>query len=140
MNTETVELSLHFHGKLDYLHLATGVSRLICKTIKELPESFVDEVELAVNEACTNAIKHATDADFLSRIDVRFRVYETHLVIEISDHGAGFDIESVPQPDFDQHPERGYGLYIIRTIMDEVQYTRGDGFNTLRMKKNLAKA
>jgi serine/threonine-protein kinase RsbW len=55
------------------------------------------------------------------------------------DHGAGFDLERVPEPDLDEHPEGGYGLYIIRKIMDEVAYS-GDGtVNTLAMKKHFRK-
>jgi len=58
-------------------------------------------------------------------------------VIEVSDQGTGFDFEKAPEPEFDQHPESGYGLYIIRRMMDEVEYTKGDKMNTLTMKKYL---
>ncbi len=137
MSTAPVELTLKFLSNPNYLHLATGVSRLVCGNIKgpNLPESFVDEVELALSEACTNAIRHTTDAS--ATVIVSFRVYETQLVIEVSDQGAGFDFEKVPEPEFDQHPESGYGLYIIRRIMDEVEYTRGCEMNILTMKKYL---
>ena len=137
MSGPSVDLTLQFLRRLDYLHLATGVSRLVCETIKHpsLLGNFGDEVELAVSEACTNAIRHADDADALATVAISFRVYENRLVIEVNDQGAGFDIDEVPLPEFDKHPEGGYGLYIIRTVMDEVHYTRGDRDNTLTMKK-----
>jgi len=139
MNTTAVELTLQFLQNLDYLHLVTGTSRLLCDTIKgkNLPKRFADEVELAVSEACTNAIRHAADADAAAMVVVKFRVTETELVIEVSDPGAGFNFADVPEPEFDRHPESGYGLYIIRKMMDEVQYARGDKMNTLTLKKYL---
>ncbi len=141
MSKASVELTLQFLQNLNYLHLATGASRLVCKTIKEpnLPESFVDEVELSVSEACTNAIRHGAEADASAMVMVRFRVDETQLVIEVHDQGAGFDFGEVPEPEFNRHPESGYGLYIIRRMMDEVQYTRGGEMNTLTMRKYLRK-
>ncbi len=137
MSLPSVELTLQFLQNLNYLHLATGASRLLCETLKEpnLPERFIDEVELAVSEACTNAIRHGA-AHASAMVTVTFRVYKTELVIEVSDQGAGFDFDTVPQPEFDRHPEGGYGIYIIRTMMDQVRYSRGDGINTLTMKKS----
>jgi len=139
MSTAPVELTLKFLSNPNYLHLATGVSRLVCANIKgpNLPESFADEVELALSEACTNAIRHTADASASATVIVSFRVYETQLVIEVSDQGTGFDFDKVPEPEFDQHPESGYGLYIIRRMMDEVEYARGGEMNTLTMKKYL---
>ncbi|HOV86844.1 MAG TPA: ATP-binding protein [Syntrophobacteraceae bacterium] len=139
MSTPWFELTLEFQRKLDYLRLATAVSRLVSEAAarEDLPGSLVDDVELAVSEACTNAIKHSARAGGTARVVLRFRVYEGELVIEVSDRGEGFDIEKVPLPEFDRHPEGGYGLYIIRTVMDEVRYTAAAGVNTLTMKKRL---
>ncbi|MEI6313331.1 MAG: ATP-binding protein [Syntrophus sp. (in: bacteria)] len=139
MKAVSVELTIRFLQNLSYLHLVTGASRLLCETIKELnlSSSLVDEVELAVSEACTNAIRHGADAAESAMVIVSFHMSETQLVIEVSDQGAGFNFEEVPQPAFDQHPEGGYGLYIIQKMMDEVQYKRGSEMNTLTMKKNL---
>jgi serine/threonine-protein kinase RsbW len=141
MSTPAVELTLQFLRKFDYLHLAARMSRLVCEAIREpeLPGNFLDEVELAVSEACTNAIRHTADADADARVIVNFRVDDARLVIEVKDQGTGFDMDEVPLPEFDQHPEGGYGLYIIRTIMDEVQYVRGEDYNTLTMKKYFRK-
>lgn len=139
MSTASVKLTIQFTQNMHYLHLVTGASRLLCETIKasNLPGSFVDDVELAVSEACTNAIRHAVHADASAMVTVSFYVNEAQLIIEISDQGAGFDFDAVSLPDFDQHPEGGYGLYVIRKMMDEVLYTRGVEINTLTMKKDL---
>jgi len=139
MNTVLVDLTIQFLRNMEYLHLVTGTSRVFCETIMEpdIPKNFVDDVELAVSEACTNAIRHTVDADASAMVIVHFRMYETELVVEISDQGSGFEFAEVVEPAFDQHPEGGYGLYIIKSVMDEVHYTRGEEMNTLTMKKYL---
>jgi len=126
MNTVLVDLTIQFLRNMEYLHLVTGTSRVFCETIMEpdIPKNFVDDVELAVSEASAMVIVH-------------FRMYETELVVEISDQGSGFEFAEVVEPAFDQHPEGGYGLYIIKSVMDEVHYTRGEEMNTLTMKKYL---
>jgi serine/threonine-protein kinase RsbW len=141
MSMPTIELTLHFLRKLDYLRLATGISRLICATLPEsdLEKDFVDHLELAVSEACTNAIRHTKDPDAEATVGIRFEVHENQLVVEVKDQGQGFDLEKIPLPDFDKHPEGGYGLFIMRTVMDEVFYTKADEYNTLTMKKYFRK-
>lgn len=136
MSAAPLELKVEFPGSPDYLHLATGAARLFCGAVREpaLPKDFTDEVELVVSEACTNAIRHAARGAS-DTVAVRFRAAASELIIEVVDHGAGFDIEDVPPPDFQEHPEGGYGLYIIRKMMDEVRYIRIENSNTLTMKK-----
>jgi len=137
----TVEVVLQCAQRLDLLRLATEMSRLICTTLSasDLDQDLVDNVELAVSEACTNAMRHSRTGDANARMIVRFELYEDRLVVEVRDQGAGFDLDKVPPPNFREHPDGGYGLYLMRTIMDEVFYTRGSEYNTLTMKKYFRK-
>ncbi len=137
MSIPTIEVALQFVQRLDYLRLAAGISRLICTTLPEveMAEEFVDKIELAVSEACTNAIRHTQDPAAEARVAIRFEVHRDRLVVEVSDQGSGFELDKVPMPDFDRHPESGYGVFLIRTVMDEVFYTRGGEYNTLTMTK-----
>ena len=58
-----------------------------------------------------------------------------HISIELRDWGASFDPESVPLPDFESLPESGFGIYIIKTLM-EIQYKAGRP-NVLTLSKSL---
>lgn len=133
----SAELTLHLPVSLEHLHLATGISRIMCEAVQDpaLPSDFADSVELAVSEACTNAILHAQDPNGTEDLDILFTVTEDSLVVDLTDHGPGFALEEVPEPDFDSHPEGGYGLYIIRSVMDEVRYNKSNTGNTLTMVK-----
>lgn len=137
----TVEVVLQCAQRLDLLHLATEMSRLICTTLSasDLDQDLVDNVELAVSEACTNAMRHSRTGDANATMIVHFELYEDRLVVEVKDQGAGFDLDKVPPPNFKEHPDGGYGLYLMQTIMDEVFYTRGSEYNTLTMKKYFRK-
>ena len=64
-------------------------------------------------------------------------IEENDLCVRVYDHGQGFDIDLVPEPDLDELPERGRGLFLIRTLMDAVSYRRIEGGNVLEMHKRL---
>jgi serine/threonine-protein kinase RsbW len=92
-------------------------------------------VELSISEACTNAIKHARTSAALDNLIVNFEVFKNKLCIVVKDQGPGYDINNIPLPDFDHHPEGGYGIFIIKSMVDEVRYYQEDGFNHLKMTK-----
>ncbi len=131
------EVVLCFPAKLKYLQLATSLCRELCANVHQ-PSAILDlgeDVELCISEACTNAIKHGGRETATAEIAIRFRLYPDKVVIRIADHGQGFDLESIPVPDLNTHPERGYGLYIIQSKMDRVRYVREETENYLEMIK-----
>ena len=109
------------------------------------------KIEIAVDEACSNIVKHAyaTDKEWCwrhrdPRIRLDVRTEEGRLVIEINDHGQRFDFASYQPAEIDRRLREmnpsGYGIAIMRRFMDEVQYSSNDqAGNTLRMVKYLKK-
>ncbi|MFP4323645.1 MAG: ATP-binding protein [Anaerolineales bacterium] len=96
-------------------------------------------IQLAVHEACVNIIEHAY-GDVKGRIMLSFYLeQEPHQVlIELTDTGQSFDLNAIPAPDLDALPERGYGLYLMRQLLDEVSYRPGsDKGNQWRLVKYL---
>jgi len=88
----------------------------------------VDDVLIAGNEACMNAVEHS-GADGDTKIDVSARIDGTTLTIEVSDRGTWR--EPVPGGD------RGHGLGLMRKLMDEVEIDRdGDG-TVVRMNRDV---
>jgi len=115
-------------------------------------EDEVAKIEMAVDEACSNVVEHAYAQDKKwcwqhrdpeIRLDVRTE--SGRLVIEINDHGQGFDFCSYQPGDLgDKLSEMktgGYGIHIMRRFMDEVHYNSNDETgNTLRLVKYLKKS
>nr|WP_278683082.1 ATP-binding protein [Paraclostridium bifermentans] len=94
----------------------------------------IEDIKVAVSEACTNAIKHSLDDKFL----VQFSVLENGLTIEVEDKGTGYDVESLQEPDLTNPKESGLGLFIIKTLMDEVSTISNSDIGTrVKMTKYL---
>jgi serine/threonine-protein kinase RsbW len=100
----------------------------------------IDEVKLALVEACINAFEHAHTED--NQVHITFRVGGTKgrcLEIEVRDRGHGFDAEGVesptPQKTFEERRRRGWGLHIIKSLMDEVEITSGEWGTRILMRK-----
>ena len=94
----------------------------------------IEDIKVAVSEACTNAIKHSLDDKFL----VQFTILENGLSIEVQDKGTGYDVESLQEPDLENPKEGGLWLFIIKTLMDEVNtVSNTDEGTTIKMTKYL---
>lgn len=137
MNAVIAELTVRFPADLLYLRSAARLSRAMCEVIddSDLQEGFTDAVELTVSEAFTNAVRHSQKPGCEGCLIFTLSIHHDRLMIEIRDSGPGFDIDKIPEPDFAAHPDGGYGLYIIRSLMDRVSYTRGSPLNTFTMEK-----
>ena len=131
------EIQLTIPRKVSYLLMATTLSKQVCQQIKKCRDDkkFASDVELCVSEACTNAIKYARSIEKEDVISLYFQIYRDKLIIKVQDRGSGFNLNNLPDPDIERIPERGYGLYIIRSKMDEVKYLRTEKGNFLTMIK-----
>lgn len=105
-----------------------------------------DPVRLSVAEALNNCIEHAYGNESGHSIDVKFEADPDSIRIVICDEGAQAPEgmwDNVALPEFDVAdtytlPEGGFGLYIIKSQMDEVHYGSSDGVNTLILVKRLS--
>lgn len=105
----------------------------------------IDEMILAVDEACTNVIKHAykfsPDGDII--LEIKFD--NNALTITIEDKGISFNPDVIPEPDlqkyYREHRVGGLGMYLMKTLMDEVKYKSEPGkFNRVSLTKKLKSA
>ena len=102
----------------------------------------VYQVQLAVDEACSNIIEHAYGSEAHGVIECSLDVSAGALTIVLRDYGDPFDPESVPKPDVEASLEErtggGLGLYFIRHLMDDVEFEfdREEG-NRLTMVKRM---
>ena len=85
----------------------------------------IEDMKVCVSEACTNAIKHSKKDEF----QVKFYVYPDRLTIEVLDDGIGYDVDSLASPDLKNPKTSGLGIFIIKTLMDEVEIKSCDKFN-----------
>jgi anti-sigma regulatory factor (Ser/Thr protein kinase) len=103
---------------------------------KAWPEDKAMEVEVALQEALANAIRHGCKGDRSKRIQCCVTNDESgEVVIVIRDPGTGFDFASVPSPLEGENifKPSGRGIYLINELMDEVRFA--DEGREIRMRK-----
>lgn len=111
----------------------------------ELGRDKIDEVKMAVVEACINAFEHSGTLDH--KVELRFRVASesgadggrTFLEVDVLDNGHGFDPSRVTAPQIGEKlrapHKRGWGLRIIRSLMDDVRIVSGERGTMIVMRK-----
>ncbi len=98
------------------------------------------KIELAVDEACTNVIRHAYPQSPGQVIDVLIKVDANKLMITVSDKGKGFNPDTVKVSDLAESIRAGrrggLGLRLIKTLMDKVDFQIQPGTkNQVKMVK-----
>jgi anti-sigma regulatory factor (Ser/Thr protein kinase) len=97
------------------------------------------EVRLALEEAVSNTIKYGYEDDQVHMIHVRAGMEDQRFLLEIEDDGKAFNPLEKPDPDLslpvDKKPIGGLGIYLMRSLMDHVDYRRNGGRNLLRLTK-----
>ena len=122
----------------------------IRKFVNEKAELFgfsdqdASQIGLAVDEACTNIIKHSFNFDKNKNLFVKIEPNRDFFIINISDDGKPFNPLSIPDVDMKEYIKQfkrgGLGIHIIRKVMDEIEYFPSKGNNTmniLKLKKSL---
>lgn len=101
-------------------------------------QSLIYGLQLATHEVCTNIIEHAY-AGIAGRITIVMTLtfQPRRLIIHLYDQGRSFDLANTTTPDLDEAHEGGYGLVIVRAIMDDLAYESHSNGNCWRLAKNL---
>lgn len=100
----------------------------------------VDEVQVALQEACTNAIRHAHKGDANLRFQVEMNRLEDALVVRVKDSGGPFELDARKEAPPESLQEGGYGIRIMRAWMDEVSVSRQDDRNVLTLVRRYRSA
>ena len=122
--------------------LAASTVEQIARRLNFRPEA-INQIKHAIVEACINASEHSLSPD--RKIYQRFRVESDRLVITISSRGVvpsnlvAQSTERITEVDESEAAQkrRGWGLKLIRSLMDEVEFERVDEGTSLRMTKYL---
>ncbi len=95
------------------------------------------KLTLALDEVVSNVIRHAFEPGSDGRVHVRV-AYEDGLVTAVvADAGPPYDPRATPPPKMDvpisERRPGGLGVYLVRTLMDSVDYRREDGRNVVTL-------
>ena len=93
---------------------------------------------MALIEACINAFEHSETKE---DIYIHFIISDENLTIKVIDKGVGFDASAIKLPNIvdkvgSEERKRGWGLMLIKELMDKVDYESDNTGTTLTMTKN----
>jgi len=104
----------------------------------ELGDETENALMIAVIEAGTNAIQHGNVFADDKSVTFDFTVHPSDIIVQVDDFGEGFDPRKVANPTDESHllNPHGRGLYLMRSLMDEVTFrTRPDHGTTVILRK-----
>jgi len=137
----TKEINAEFMAEERFLDSLQRVVRESCIT-GGLSQKDTTSVLLAIEEGATNIIRHAYLYE-KGTIRLRIVIYSKLIVFSLIDSGRSFNPEGSDALDLEKLVESGrkggLGFYMIKRIMDTVEYISAAGFNELRMTKRIAK-
>jgi len=110
--------------------------------LSKLPRSDENKIVLAVDEAVTNVIEHGYEPNQVGPVEVEIEFDDERFTIYIRDQAKMYDPNTKNDPDIMEHlkagKKKGLGIFLIRQIMDEVQYRfKGGVQNELKMVKKV---
>ena len=131
----TVELKLPIIENMELVatQTAEGVSKHM-----QLDNEKTSEISMALIEACINAFEHS---ETKSEVFIHFIISDESLTIKVIDKGKGFDSSKISIPNIDNklgsdEKKRGWGIMLIKELMDSVNYESNEEGTTLTMIKN----
>ncbi|MGB9633101.1 MAG: ATP-binding protein [Chloroflexaceae bacterium] len=132
-------IELRLPSKLGYERVAMDTASSLARRMGFQPDR-VESLKTAVSEAVTNAIEHGNEHDAAMKVVVLLTARADELIVDVADQGRKpFDqsrairrpvIEEV----LEQDDKGGWGIWLIRELMDEVEFsTAPSGGNQIRM-------
>lgn len=130
---EHIKISLP--GKPEYVSIARLTASVIANQMGFNIDD-VEDIKVAVGEACNNAVLHGRSHEEM--FEINFEVQDKRMVIEVRDNGNGFDLDEYQAPEPGELRENGLGIFIMKTLMDEVDFipVQNNG-TTIRLVKEL---
>lgn len=133
-----VEIALSIPSDVRYIEGVVERVARECAAHQFSPRHVHLNVPVALTEALSNAILYGNGGDEEKQVHIRASVDDRRLVIEVSDEGAGFDLDACtvdPGLSLNLQREDGRGLFLMRRLMDRVERFSDDG-NVVRLTLN----
>jgi len=132
------KIELEIPARPDYLAVARLVVAAAASVEPRFRDERIEDLQILVSEATTNAIEAHADLSSDERIIIRCNLAGGGIEVEVFDRGGGFDPDdiSAPPPVDDPHRlevEGGFGLPLIRVLADEADIRSADSGTAVRL-------
>ena len=136
LGSQLVELAIP--ALTDYVALARAVIVAAARAWPGLGEERLEDLQLAVSEACTNAIAAHALAGTDAAVRIRCALDEDRVEVEVADEGTGFDLDrleampAVTDPERLEH-ENGLGIPLMRSHSDHAEFESSPSGTNVRL-------
>ena len=124
--TEDVQFTqrIEFPAKAENIALAEKLIDEACQKYG-VHESHYGNILIALTEAVNNAIHHGNRLDPAKSVTLGYQVKDDRIVFIVTDEGAGFDHDHLPDPTDPQNIEKphGRGVFLMRALADSVEFS-----------------
>lgn len=115
-----------------------AVERVTSEARAFLPDEPLRRLRTAVTEAVLNAIEHGNRGNPELPVTVQLLQSDRDLLVRVRDEGPGASMPEYVEPNLEaklagREPPRGWGLFLIRNMVDEIRETTDDGRHVLEM-------
>jgi serine/threonine-protein kinase RsbW len=122
-NKEVIELFVP--SRLDFEQVAVDAAASLAR-LMGFSDDRVEDLMTAVEEACINAIEHGNQENSNVKVLVELIADDSKLQVDVHDQGKGIP-RNIQKPDIDakiarKQSSRGWGLFLIQSLMDEVEF------------------
>ncbi len=131
-------VELQIPPRSDHLALVRLVVETTARAGGQLPERRIDDLRLAVTEACANALDASQAAGSEAPVIITIELQDDSIEVFVADQAGGFEVEAVdPIPAAtDPHRlrhERGLGIPLMRSLADEVEFAASPSGTTVHL-------
>jgi serine/threonine-protein kinase RsbW len=129
-------LELQIRSDVNEIERVVDLVRRECEAMRFARRQLMLNVPVALTEALSNAILRGNADDPSKSVTVHARVDQVALVVDVTDEGAGFDLDActldATRPDR-VNGEDGRGLFLMHKLMDSVERFAGQAGNVVRL-------
>jgi len=120
--------------RLSHRSLAIDLVSTLIDHLKSADRAFRNAMTTAFGEAFNNVVLHSYRGRSDGMLDVEAEVGAGHITLRLIDNGLQADLSDVPVPQLENLPEGGLGIFMIHSLVDEVDYRSGSP-NVLTLTK-----
>ena len=110
-----------------FVGVARTVVVAVASTLPDVDDERLEDLRVAVSEACTNAVEAHQTAESDDRVLLRCLVSDDRVEVHIEDRGPGFEAATLTADELrqieDLSVERGWGIQLIRSLVDEAVFS-----------------
>ena len=130
--------SVKFRSNVDHLEEVELITSKIAAEAG-FDESSSDDLSIVITELFNNAIHHGNKDDLNKEVKIEYNLQADHLKISVEDQGNGFIPDKIKNPLDPENllAESGRGIYLVKMLMDEIEFDISNDCCKITIKKNL---